>query len=192
MPVPAPPPRSAGQSPARFWEPRPRGRPPAPPSVPGPTGAGSKLGAAPAPTLALCSASRLSASAPSSADEHAPDGSSACPHVALHSVTPRVPQWVHLYVVTDLAVSGMYGGLARIRSKVLPSTARKRSPRQNSMFVIPLNHALNSAKRNARGLLSVATTCFAWPAATRACTPDPVQRSKAAFTGFRDTDPTKS
>ena len=40
-------------------------------------------------------------------------------------------------------------------------------PRQSAMFVIPLNHALNSAKRNARGLKSVATTCFAWRAATR-------------------------
>jgi hypothetical protein len=65
-------------------------------------GAGSRLAAAPARTPAPCSASRRSASDPSFPAGHAPDGRSACPHYALHSVTPSVPCLVHLYVVKDL------------------------------------------------------------------------------------------
>jgi hypothetical protein len=88
-PAPVPPPRSPGPWPALSWEPRPRGRPPAPPSVPGQAGAGSRLPAAPARTPALCSASRRSASDPSSQAGHAPDGNFACPHCATHFVTPK-------------------------------------------------------------------------------------------------------
>ena len=65
-----------------------------------------------------------------------------------------------------------------IRSKRSPATASKRLPSRASTFVNPFIAAFTSVKASARGLMSVATTCEAWRAASSACTPLPVPMSR--------------
>ena len=65
-----------------------------------------------------------------------------------------------------------------IRSNRSPLTGAYRSPSRRSTLD-RVDHAVSPASAIARGLMSVATTCSAWPARCRLCTPQPVPRSSA-------------
>src|SRR5208337_3821136 len=101
-PAPNPLPPSAGQWPAPSWRRSPDSAPPAPPFAPGPVGAEARPAAARAPTPALCSASRRSASDPSSTVGHLPNGKVSCPNHAADSYPKLVLYNIPLHVVRDL------------------------------------------------------------------------------------------
>src|SRR5208337_2771105 len=109
-PAPNPLPPSAGQWPAPSWRRSPDSAPPAPPFAPGPVGAEARPAAARAPTPALCSASRRSASDPSSTVGHLPNGKVSCPNHAADSYPKLVLYNIPLHVVRDLA--SQLGGIA--------------------------------------------------------------------------------
>src|SRR5208282_6789902 len=88
--------------PAPSWRRSPDSAPPAPPFAPGPVGAEARPSAARAPTPALCSASRRSASDPSSTVGHLPNGKVSCPNHAADSYPKLVLYNIPLHVVRDL------------------------------------------------------------------------------------------
>ena len=89
---------------------------------------------------------------------------------------PTIAGWQLLSC--ELTMTRGIAMLLRIKSNVLPSTAANMSPSINSMLSMPFSAALKRANSNAQGLISVATTCLLCLAASMACTPVPVPRSR--------------
>src|ERR1019366_254301 len=93
---------------------------------PGPVWAEARPAAARAPTPVLCSASRRSASDPSSTVGHLPDGKVSCPNHAPDSYPKPVPNNIPLHVVRDLE-SRL---LARIRLRTVKAAAMQKGHRR--------------------------------------------------------------